>query len=146
MNARSLAVIILSLCVTVPAMAADFATGSFKLYGEPHHQVNNFCDHGTKLTLDKAAVNGNVAFLENFLHGACEIFVPANPRMYKITSVKDDGCGSTIYKGSYQGNRGTFEVEIVDNRGRLCENVIPALIVVTEKGPNGEATMYSLDR
>ena len=143
---KSLAIIILSLVFTVPAIAAEFATGAFELYAEPHFQPGGFCDKGVRLTLDKTALQGNVAVLENFLNGACEIFVPANPRHYKITSVTDDGCGSRIYKGTRQGQRGTYEVEIVDNRGRLCENVIPALVVVTERGPDGEATLFSHDR
>ena len=146
MNAKSLAVIILSLVILAPAMAADFATGKFTMYGEPHHKPNAFCDRGTALTLDKTTLNGNVAMMENFLHGACEIFVPANPRLFKITSVKDDGCGSTIYTGSYEGNRGRVEIEVTDNRGRMCENVIPALIVVVERTPEGEHTLYSHDR
>lgn len=143
---KSLAIIILSLVLTAPAMAAEFATGSFELYGTPHFQPNGFCDRGVKLTLDRTQLQGNVAFLENFLHGACEIFVPANPRHYKITSVTDDGCGSRVYRGTAQGARGQHEIEITDNRGRLCENVIPALVVVTERGPDGEQTLYSHDR
>lgn len=146
MNAKSLAVIILSLVFLAPAMAKDFPTGKFTMYGEPHHKVNAFCDRGATLTMDKTTLNGNVAMLENFLQGACEMFVPANPRLFKITSVTDDGCGSTIYKGSFQGNRGLVEIEITDNRGRMCENVIPALIVVTERTEEGEHTLYSHDR
>ena len=139
-------IVILSLAMSVPATAADFATGRFTMYADPHHKVEAFCDHGTTLTLDKGALNGNTALLENFLKGACEIFVPANPRLFKIASITDDGCGSTVMKGSYQSNRGTVEIEITDNRKRMCENVIPALIVVKEKTEQGTATYYSLDR
>lgn len=143
---KSLAIIILSVVLCAPALAAEFATGSFDLYAEPHFKPQGFCDKGVRLVLDKTELQGKVAFLENFLNGACEIFVPANPRHYKITSVTDDGCGSTIYKGKTSGPRGTYQIEIVDNRGRMCENVIPALVVVTERGPDGEKTLYSHDR
>ena len=142
---RALEIIILSLVLAIPAMAADMGTGTFLMYPEPHHKVEAGCDHGTKLTLDNANLNGNVAFLENFLKGGCEIFVPANPRMFKIAAIKDDGCGSKVYTGSFQSSRGTVEIEIVDNRGRMCENMIAALIVVTEKTPEGSHTLYSLD-
>src|SRR5438105_2311076 len=118
---RALNIIILSLVLAIPALAADMGTGTFLMYPEPHHKVEAGCDHGTKLTLDKANLNGNVAFLENFLKGGCEIFVPANPRMFKIASIKDDGCGSKVLTGSYEGPRGTVTVKIVDNRARTCE-------------------------
>lgn len=145
MNFKHFGALLLSLALITPALAADFKTGSFELYDQPHHKVDSFCDHGTKLVLDKAEVQGNMAHMENYLRGACEIFVPPNPRTYKITSVKDDGCGSRIYKGTYQDNRGVGAVEIIDNRGRTCENVIAALVVVTESGPDGSHIMYSRD-
>ena len=143
---KRLGLCLLTLVLTAPAMAAGFATGTFDLYGEPRHQVNAFCDHGTRLVLDKASVQGNIAFLENFLRGACEIFVPPNPRHYKITSVSGDGCGSLIYKGTSTGPRGPMHIEITDHRTRVCEDVIPALIIVKEKGPEGERVLYSKDR
>lgn len=146
MNVKKIAVIILSLVCLAPAMAADFPTGKFTMYTEPNHTVTPFCDRGTTLIMDKTTLNGDVAILENFLKGACEIFVPANPRLFKITSVKDDGCGSKIYTGSYQGNRGMVEIQIIDNRGRMCENVIASLIEVHEKSENGEVVYYSHDR
>ena len=146
MSLKSVAAVLLSLVIMAPAMAADFPTGRFTMYSEPHHKVDAFCDHGVTLTMDKTTLNGNVAMMENFLKGACEIFVPADPRMFKITGAKDDGCGSKIYTGSYQGNRGTVQIEITDNRGRMCENVISALIEVVEKTPEGERRFYSHDR
>ena len=146
MNAQRLAVIILSLVVLAPAMAADFPTGKFTLYAEPHHKVDAGCDHGTTLVMDKTTLNGNVAILENFLKGSCEIFVPANPRLFKLTSAKNDGCGSMVYTGTFESNRGPVTLTIVDNRPRTCENMIASLIEVHEKSAEGERVMYSLDR
>jgi hypothetical protein len=146
MKKRLLATCLLALALSGPVLAGGFATGTFDLYGEPRHRPDPFCDHGTRLVLDKAAVSGNVAFLENFLRGACEIFVPPNPRHYKITSVTPDGCGSMVYKGQVHGGGGLQEIEIIDHRTRVCEDIVPARIVVKEKGPDGHRTLYSHDR
>jgi hypothetical protein len=94
---KSIALVLWSLALLAPASAADFRTARFTMYGEPHHKVDSFCDQGTYLTLDKTTLNGDVALLENFLKGACRMIVPPNPRLFKITSVIDDGCGSKIY-------------------------------------------------
>jgi hypothetical protein len=109
--------------------AAAVAPGSFKLYGVPNADPNPLCDVHTSLTL--SADGGSSAHLEEGLAGACEIFVIPNARDYPLT-LSGVECGTKIYSGSFLRGIERFSVKITDNRTRLCENVIPALIVVEE--------------
>lgn len=116
---------------TAPASAA-----TFRLYDKPNATPDGFCDKYFELKLSPTS-----ATMTNKLAGSCEIFVPPNPRTYTL-SVKDDGCGSKVYTGK-SGDR---LITITDNRARLCENVIAALVVVTETTAGAARQFYSYDK
>lgn len=140
---RYLAVLFVSLSLAGVVSAQSLGTGTFELYSKPGYQPTGTCDVGVRLVLDKAEILGRIAYLENFVHGVCELHVSPNPRMYRITSVEDAGCGSVRAKGSRQDSRGVTDIEIVDHRRRVCEDLQPAVIIVTEKGPEGQSRLYS---
>lgn len=130
---------------TTSSFAADFKTGSFELYQQIGYVPRGKCDIGSTLVLDQAEIMENLAFLSNFVAGVCEVRVDPNPRYYKISSETPDSCGSVTYKGSRRAQDGLYELKIVDNRSRTCQDLIPALVVVTEKGPQHQRTLYSYD-
>jgi hypothetical protein len=114
----------------------------FKMYRKPHAKVDSFCDVYTKLELNVNG-NGGSARLSNHVAGVCEIAVQENPRSYNLVLGSTD-CGTKTYR---QDDDADNAVEVTDNRGRLCENVIPALIVVKEYDQNGnESVLYSKDQ
>ena len=110
---------------------------NFKMYREPFAKVNVNCDIYTKLVLE---VDGNTAFakLSDHVGGFCEIHVDENKRSYQL-AISGTDCGTKIYQQD-------AVAEVVDNRGRRCENMIPALIVLKEYDQNGnESVLYSKD-
>jgi hypothetical protein len=113
------------------------------LYGEPNVQPQGICDRVTDLVLKTGSVNR--ADLTDGLIGMCEVLVAPNPRSYKNLRAQDDGCGSTIYTGSRKVASEQVFITITDNRGRTCEDVVPALIVVNERTRGMDKTMYSYD-
>lgn len=139
---KHVVLLVLSL-FSVAAMAAK--TESFKLYAQPHHKPNPSCDSYTSLSIEYGK-DGITATLVNRLGGMCELFVEPNPRAYVAPlQVSKDNCGSVTY--AYRA-RGTGQpiFKLVDHRRRVCEDVIPALIVVTELDQKGnEYELYSLD-
>lgn len=108
------------------ANAAGVAAGSFKLYDQPGATPTPFCDVHTTLTL--GAGKANVA---EALSGACEIYVAPNPREYALTAA-GTSCGSRIWTGKAQRGIELYSITITDNRTRVCDDLIPALIVVEE--------------
>lgn len=125
------------------ALTTRLTPGSFKLYGEPHHQVNAGCDLYTSLDLKSGPA---AATLEEHVGGMCEIAVRPNLRTYRLKQTSTS-CGSKIYQGSIRKQGKSYAIKITDHRTRLCEDVIPALIVVEETPPGGTAqiTKFSLD-
>jgi hypothetical protein len=118
--------------------AALAAPDTFKMYDQPNAEPNESCDIYTQLKLDVNG-DGGTAKLENRVSGGCEIYIAPNPRSYELIG-EEDGCGSYIYRDA------NGEIEITDNRGRLCEDVIPALIVMDEIiGDDAVRTKYSKD-
>ncbi len=103
------------------------------MYDEPFATPNAMCDVHVKLDL---TIKGNKATAEvsNALDGYCELYVAPNPRTYNLKK-SGENCGSIIYKNA------TGDVTLTDNSFRLCEDVIPGLIVLEEEGQ----TLYSKD-
>jgi hypothetical protein len=124
------------------ANAARIAPGEFKLYTQAHATPNPSCDMHTKLVL--SAEGGSKAHLEEALAGFCEIAVVPNPRDYKLRAAGQD-CGSRIFTGSFRKNGEKHSIKIVDNRTRLCENVVAGAIEVEETTPRGTVMKYSYD-
>jgi hypothetical protein len=120
------------------ATAARVTPGNFKLYGEPH-TVASGCDVHTKLAL--TADGGSKAHLEEAVGGMCAIAVRPNPRDYRLRAA-GGSCGSKIFTGS---QRSGATIKITDHRTRMCEDVIPALIVVEETIDGQTTTRYSGD-
>ncbi len=134
--------IILALFAMLSAGSVAFAnTEVFKLYPMPDAIVNQSCDIHTKLLLE---VVGNIgtAKLSDHVGGFCEIFVPENKRSYQLV-LKETNCGSKTYQ---QTEDAVEAIEVIDNRSRLCEDIVQALIVLKEYGPQGtERELYSKD-
>lgn len=124
------------------ANAARVAPGTFKLYTEAHATPNPNCDVHTKLVL--SADGGSKAHLEEGLEGFCEIAVIPNPRDYKLRAAGSD-CGSRIFTGSFRKNGERHAIKIIDNRTRLCENVVAGAIEVEETTPRGTVMKFSFD-
>jgi hypothetical protein len=114
------------------ANAAKVAPGSFKLYGKAHATPNPSCDLHTKLELKAAFFS--TATLSEAVGGFCEIAAVPNPRTYRLRLTGTD-CGSRLYAGSVKKQGKSFNIKITDHRTRLCENVIPAAIIVEETVP-----------
>lgn len=124
------------------ANAARIAPGEFKLYMQPRATPNPSCDPHTRLVL--SANDGSKAHLEEALDGFCEIAVFPNPRDYKLRAAGQD-CGSRIFTGSFRKAGKKHSIKIVDNRTRLCENVVAGAIEVEETTPEGSVQKYSYD-
>jgi hypothetical protein len=128
------------------ANAAKVAPGSFKLYGVPRFTPSPSCDVHTKLEL--TADGASKAHLEGAVDGVCEIAVSKNPRDYEL-SLARTSCGSRIYTGSFIRGIESWSITITDHRTRLCEDIVPAQIIVeeTKDGMLGPITtqLYSSD-
>jgi hypothetical protein len=130
-----------------PELTASVTAGSFKLYNEPHARPNPSCDIHTKLVL--SADRGSKAHLEEVVGGFCEIAVFPNTREYSLR-LTDTSCGSKVWEGTRKDETGQrWTLKVTDNRTRLCEDVIAALLVVDEGRvtENGEEpfTKFSKD-
>jgi hypothetical protein len=114
--------------------------GEFKLYDEPNHEVNAFCDLFTNLSL----VQGSLAQakLEDRVQGSCKIAVNPNPRSYRLRKV-GTSCGSTLYEGSRTTREGRSTIKITDHRTRVCRDLPPAQVIVEESTPRGRQTLYA---
>lgn len=117
-------------------------TGMFAMFNTPTPSPG--CATGTALTLDKAAVSGSILLMHEFVQGFCEIYVMPNERYAKVQSITES-CGSVILKASRNGQE---EITVTDNRTRLCEDLLPALIVMEIKDlqTGATATYYSNDK
>lgn len=126
--------------------SAKVTPGRFKLYGEPHATPNPSCDRHTKLEL--TAEPESKAHLEEAVDGFCEIAIIPNARDYKLAP-GGTSCGSRIFTGTFVKGSEVWSLKITDHRTRLCEDVVPAKIIVEEtidrhQGPI-RATKYSHD-
>lgn len=115
------------------------------LYAEPNYSPDANCDLHTQLTLDAGAVSGKFAVVEEKVAGSCEIAVVANPRFYKLTT-RSIGCGSLVHAGEMATNDGLNRIEIIDHRGRLCRDAVPARIIVKETQAGATTVLYSANR
>ncbi|SMF04663.1 hypothetical protein [Pseudobacteriovorax antillogorgiicola] len=136
---RSLAIGILFGLTALSANAASLrpivvTSGDFKMYEEPFQQPNVGCDLFEALSIKAFDKNTfGLAKLERTLDGYCKIGYNPNPRSYFLTA-KPAGCGSVKYEG-IRKNSETGEldtVDIIDHRGRLCKDLVPAKIIVKE--------------
>jgi hypothetical protein len=129
--------------ITILNVAPAFATvQKFRMYSKPHTKIDRVCDVYTELKLNIVG-DAAKATLTDKVSGLCEMYRPENKRSYTLELTKTD-CGSRIYTWSDGGDR---EASIVDNRGRVCENLVPALIVVREinSDESTERVLYSHD-
>ncbi len=125
------------------ASVASAATDQFQMYRTPNAAVEPFCNVYTSLTLTAPGANADAeAILARRLQGTCEIHVEPNLRAYDLTLVSNS-CGSKYYEGSV----GTAKIKVIDHRTRLCRDLVPAKIIMTETDTQGNTTtLYSKDR
>jgi hypothetical protein len=113
--------------------------GDFKLYDEAV-SADPQCDLHTVLNLAHQRIDGALrARLADAAEGVCRINVAPDAREYVLVSAGDD-CGSKIYTGKSLTSAGT--IRITDNRARLCNDYVPA-IVVEEQGAKGAVRTLS---
>jgi hypothetical protein len=122
--------------------AAKITAGEFELDTQPHG-VASACDVHTHLSLKNDGAS--TATLTEVVGGACRLAVQPNLRTYQLRFTKTE-CGSRYYSGSHKDADGTHAITIVDHRGRICEDIVPAQIVLTETVPGPiTTTKYSRD-
>jgi hypothetical protein len=111
--------------------AAASTNNTFKLYEQPNGGPTAECDLFTSLTLTTRR-----AVMENKVEGACAASIRLNPdpRTYRLRAA-GGSCGSKIYKGTVQAWDGTREITVTDHRARVCEDLVPAAIIVEELRP-----------
>lgn len=115
--------------------------GTFKMYDAPN-AVADECDAFLSLTLSA----DRKARLHTASNAGCDLEVDPQTRGYDL-KVSDDGCGSKIYKGERTEGGRVISLVITDNRERVCENPIAALVELVESGYDaGEIKVYSKDR
>lgn len=124
--------LIAALLLCSSSAFADVTT--YKMYGNPHITPNPVCDVYVQLTL-KTTGRSAKASLVNMVDGVCEIVVDPRPRTINLKLARTI-CGSRVFASKSRN------AELVDNRERLCDDVIPGLIVLRE----GNTTLYSYDR
>ncbi len=123
--------------------ATSVVGGKFKLYAKPRHQADPNCDIHTLLVLsEKRGAMG--ATMTEGVDGVCEIYIAPKRRSYTLAS-EQMGCGSFKYEGSrlfqmHESLKPTdaVKIEIVDHRGRICRDLVPAPIITTETLANGK--------
>lgn len=117
---------------------ARVTPGEFELDDHPHG-VPSDCDVHTHLSLTNDGTSS--ATLTETVGGMCRLAVMPNLRTYRLRLAKTE-CGSRFYTGSHKDKEGrTSTLSITDHRARVCEDVIPAQLVVTENA----TTKYSRD-
>lgn len=136
----------LLLALAFSSMASAYQTEAFELYSQRGYEPGGFCDSGTRLILDETELQGKVAFMNEFVAGFCELYAYPNNRHYIISTVEDDGCGSMVYKGSRITTNGPVKLEIIDNRFRICDDIVAARVIVKEGSDNNVSVLYSYDK
>jgi hypothetical protein len=121
------------------APKSPITAGAWKLYSQPRTIPSPSCDLHTALTIDAQAH----ARLFNAVGGTCEIAAVPDMREYTLTSVTSS-CGSKIYKGSFTKDGKTSSVTITDHRPRVCQDVVPARVVVEETRPGAAGPVTTL--
>ena len=121
-------------------IAGDIHPGTFKLYLISRQIPTPNCDVYTVLELANG-FSGPVATLSNAVTGPCEIAVDSTPRVFNVNEIAGD-CGSRHYAGT--------GIQITDNRGRLCEDLIEADLITKEVTDSEEerletTTFFSFD-
>lgn len=125
---------------------ARVAAGTFRLYEEARHTPSANCDVYTRL--DLANDRGGRATLQQELGNTsvCRIAVNPEVREYSLR-LTGTSCGSKVYEGSRRvalgpATTGLASIKITDHRTRVCEDIVPGMIVVEE---TGKPTSYSYD-
>lgn len=121
------------LLLTVLTGQAFAGTQTFKMYTEMNVKPNPNCDLHTEMKVTKTGNTATVK-LVNKVGGFCEIYADPTPRTFKLTAAASD-CGSLVFTNK------TAKVTLTDNKTRLCDDMIPALMVLNTP----DATYYSHD-
>lgn len=138
------ALIALAFSSAAVAQTLPLQPGKWKMYSLPNVTPSDFCDVHQILTLDKGTLTGEFGLLEQGLNGVCEIYVPRNARFFNVVFDTTE-CGSQIWLGEIETLDARYEVKVLDHRTRLCDDLVPALIVAELKDSStGETSkLYS---
>jgi hypothetical protein len=130
------------------SVSADMSPGSFSMFTMVNGPTGS-CDRGISLVLDHGQVLGDFAVLSNFVYGTCELFVPANPKFYKLELVEVNRCNHATYIGTRSGMNGIESITIIDGRESACSTSVvhqPKAMIELRLGDGeevGDATFYS---
>lgn len=146
-----LGAILLSACGEAPTAAptstiksqpasGNIRQGAFKVYQTSRAVPDTACDIYTRLVLANG-ITGPVASLESAVSGPCEMTVNGTTRTFNLTEIASE-CGTRHYQGD--------GIAIIDNRGRFCEDIVEADLIVKEASTSVEemivtTTFYSFD-
>lgn len=119
----------------------SFEVGTFALKDEPR-KGSAGCDLASRLVLDEGKILGSFALLNDYVDGLCPVYLEPNTRIYSLNYV-GSSCGSKIYEGKFESKGVLSTIKIVDHRSRLCRDLQPARIVVTETVDGVENILYS---
>lgn len=115
----------------------------FRLYDSLFAEPGGTCDIFTKMTLD--LTEGYVGFEEK-MSGECKIAIAPDPRVYHV-ELTGTPCGSRVYQAHVTTDGKAREVTVTDHRSRLCRDMVPARIIVSETSMDGTdtRTFYTYD-
>ena len=127
---------------------STFVPGEFDLGPKPHEPVDLSCSVHLSLAND---AYGPMATLAESVSG-CEQPVERIPRLYRLHIQSADECNSTTYAGSmidpspydppYPPPR---SLVLVDHRERICNDLVPARVIVEETVDGATTTLYAGD-
>ena len=129
---------------TAEEAGASLSTGTFKLYEEETGTVDPQCDIHTELTLESDRTAGGLrASLRDVVAGSCRILLDPDPRDFRL-ELTGTSCGSKIYKATETVAGVKREIKVTDHRGRLCRDVVPAVVVEENVGGGERRTLQAL--
>ena len=127
---------------------STFVPGEFDLGPKPHEPVDLSCSVHLSLAND---AYWPMATLAESVSG-CEQPVERIPRLYRLHIQSADECNSTTYAGSmidpspydppYPPPR---SLVLIDHRERICNDLVPARVIVEETVDGATTTLYAGD-
>ena len=118
----------------IPEELATMQPGKYLTFRSPDHQPTG-CSIGTNVIVETATLSGPIVTLSEFVEGYCAIAVDPDQRTYQVSG-QTTPCGSIRWTGSLERLGMVSNIEIMDHRGRMCDDEIPSLLVIDEQFPH----------
>jgi len=117
--------------------------GSYVLFETSEVEIS---DTNCLFTLDMDIINGPTGAalrLGNDIHGVCTVALNRDAREYQLNSVENIGCGSKRYHGTLVSEDKVATVILTDHRQRLCMDMVPNQMTLTESKDDSVKTWYT---